>query len=337
MRKFISLGVLILLTSCSTTPPSSLPTPIPQSASLQNNTSLKLALKSTEQFLNKKSAEQMYEKFGWKKNDLNEQRNILKKLKELSLLSPEEFKNTFPRVFQLDCRTPSIVSAYAIPEVEGRNVRGGIFQYPLYGFTKKYEKYSRKEIEGKDGKGALPDSQALIFLPSYFDVLTAQTQGSILLRTPEKFLLRYQAHTDQPYIGLGSELVKDGFMTKGEVSLQKIKSFFDIHPELLPEYVQRNNRVVFFQKAENQEIIGSLNVPLVPESSVALDKKTFPPGSIGVLLFRNFYPTQLVFDHDSGGAIKDGRVDLYLGSGNEALSEAGVYRREGQFCKLILR
>jgi len=45
---------------------------------------------------------------------------------------------------------------------------------------------------------------------------------------------------------------------------------------------------------------------------------------------------RLVFDQDTGGAIKGGdRVDLYFGKGDEAFQKAGVMKRMGKLYYLV--
>jgi membrane-bound lytic murein transglycosylase A len=86
--------------------------------------------------------------------------------------------------------------------------------------------------------------------------------------------------------------------------------------------------------------IGSLNVPLVAERSVAVDPKTIPLGTL--LWVDSHYPDsktplqKLVFAQDTGGAITgELRADFFYGTGEQAEQWAGRMKQDTQFYKLI--
>jgi membrane-bound lytic murein transglycosylase A len=106
---------------------------------------------------------------------------------------------------------------------------------------------------------------------------------------------------------------------------------------------------VFFRDTNGAPALGSLNVPVTAERSIATDKSLMPPGALA--LIRTTLPilnakkqleqspvTRYVLDQDTGGAIKGpGRVDVYMGTGLLAGNKAGLVNSSGQLYYLLLK
>jgi membrane-bound lytic murein transglycosylase A len=156
--------------------------------------------------------------------------------------------------------------------------------------------------------------------------------------------------TDQPYTSIGAELVRDGKMRLEDVTLQTLIAYFQKHPQELQTSLQRNRSFVFFRETNGKPATGSLNYPVTAERSIATDKSIMPPGGLALIQtevpFRNAQTNNLelrpvlrfVLDHDTGGAIRGaGRVDIFMGSGEEAKQRAGLIKGDGKLFYLVLR
>ncbi|MHC4463049.1 MAG: 3D domain-containing protein, partial [Planctomycetota bacterium] len=113
------------------------------------------------------------------------------------------------------------------------------------------------------------------------------------------------------------------------------------------QYTQMNPRFVFFREEEG-EPRGSLNEPVTPNRTIAMDKSIFPRGCLAFISttlpkvagdqvvlqpYRGF-----VLDQDTGGAIRAaGRCDIYIGQGDTAGELAGRIYQEGRLYYLFLK
>jgi membrane-bound lytic murein transglycosylase A len=76
------------------------------------------------------------------------------------------------------------------------------------------------------------------------------------------------------------------------------------------------------------------------ERTIATDNNFYPKGALAFLdiadpLTQERKP-RLVFDQDTGGAIKGGgHIDLYFGSGEEAYQKAGIMKQIGRLYYLV--
>jgi membrane-bound lytic murein transglycosylase A len=96
------------------------------------------------------------------------------------------------------------------------------------------------------------------------------------------------------------------------------------------------------------EAMGSINVPVTPDRSIATDKSMMPPGALALvhtaLPYMNGRSIQqklvsrYVLDQDTGSAITGpGRVDYFMGTGKVAGDRAGVTGGPGQLYYLLLK
>ncbi|MCA9001060.1 MAG: MltA domain-containing protein, partial [Planctomycetes bacterium] len=147
-----------------------------------------------------------------------------------------------------------------------------------------------------------------------------------------------------PYTSLGGELVNDGRISKASLSLGTLRAWAAQNPDLVEEYLHRNDSYVFFAPIDGNPR-GSLNLEVTAQRTLATDKTLFPRGALvfvdtvlpinggGSMPF-----TQMMLDQDTGGAIRTaGRADIYLGVGHVAERMAGTTRSEGQMYYLFLK
>jgi membrane-bound lytic murein transglycosylase A len=133
------------------------------------------------------------------------------------------------------------------------------------------------------------------------------------------------------------------------MTMPKILQYFKDNPAELNIYIPRDKSFVFFQENHGEPAMGSISVPLTASRSIATDKSLMPPGALA--LIRAPFPfknpqggmdfrtvSRYVLDQDTGGAIKGpGRVDYFLGTGDEAGDRAGVTVADGQLYYLLLK
>jgi membrane-bound lytic murein transglycosylase A len=138
-----------------------------------------------------------------------------------------------------------------------------------------------------------------------------------------------------------------GYLNKAQMSMQGIRDYLSLNPDLVQEVLSYNPSYVFFRELERGPL-GNIGVPLTPGRSLALDSGLFPRGALC------YIETQKpVLDHegkikewvgfsrfminqDTGGAIKGpGRADIFWGSGPYAETAAGHQQHYGRLYILI--
>jgi len=250
-------------------------------------------------------------------------------------------------------------TGYFEPIYPASRVRTAEFRYPLYREPPNLAQWptphpTRLELEGADGlqgsQGRLRGLE-LVWLRDRLDAYLVQVQGSARLQLTNGGIMTvgYDGRTEHPYISIGRELVNDGKVPAEGLTLPAVIDYFRQHPEDLNEYIPRNNRFIFFRETAGQPPLGSLNVPVTPERSIATDKTVMPPGALALIHTNLPYPdregrllpqrvSRFVLDQDTGGAILGpGRVDLFLGTGTVAGDRAGLVNTPGELYYLLLR
>jgi membrane-bound lytic murein transglycosylase A len=255
-----------------------------------------------------------------------------------------------------------LFTGYCTPILDGNLTADANYRYPLYALPPDLVKGKKGEILGqRRADGALapyPDRHTieasgllknknleLVYLKDPLDAFIAHVNGSAVIRLPDGSEKRfgYAGKNGQPYTSLGKELVKDKRMKASEVSLPAIREWGRKNPDLLEEYLHRDQSFVFFLPIDGNPK-GSLNVEVQAGRSLATDKTLFPRGAIVFIDTKLTTPQgkheydRFVFDQDTGGAIRTaGRADIYFGIGDDAEAIAGRTKAEGQMYYLFLR
>jgi membrane-bound lytic murein transglycosylase A len=207
--------------------------------------------------------------------------------------------------------------------------------------------FDRKQI---DSDHMLKNKNLELVWVTPIDSFFIQIQGSgiIEIETGERIHIGYDSQNGHPYEAIGKHLTN--IIPLEKMTLQKIKS----HLESLPQAEQQkifniNPSYVFFKKIKN-EALTYAGMEVSEGRSIATDLKYFPKGALAFLDIKEplFDPAhgedpqswidkpRLVFDQDTGGAIKGtGRVDLYFGQGDQAAQKAGVMKQNGRLYYLL--
>ena len=245
-------------------------------------------------------------------------------------------------------------TGYFRPIYHASRERSEKYQFPIFRKPAHFSEWAkphptRTALEGYNGRGlndGVLTGLELAWLSSRYEAYLMHLQGSGVLEFPDgsRSAIGFAAGTDYPFTSIKPQELKRFGVAWGQLG-----RFFGTHPEELDQYLATNNRFIFFEEQETENPLGSLGVPVTPERSIATDKLWLPAGAIGVV--RTNYPirngtgqivlaqqTRLVFDQDAGSAIKGpGRVDIFMGTGEEAQERANHVSARGELYYLLLK
>ena len=283
----------------------------------------------------------------------------------LTSYSPQELQAAVRREFVFyqsvgkDGKGNVFFTAYYEPVYPASRVQTAEYRYPIYQLPADFAIWhhphpTRAQLEGKDGmlgvKSPLRGLE-LVWLRDRLESFLVHIEGSARLQLTDgtEMTVGYAGKTEYPYTSVGRELAKDGKLPLKGLTLPTMIRYFDQHPSELSSYLPRVRGFVFFKQTYGAPAMGSINVPVTAERSIATDKSLMPPGALalihtqipfynatGRMQYRNV--SRYVLDQDTGTAIKGpGRVDYFMGSGKPAGDRAGVTGGNGQLYYLLLR
>ena len=279
--------------------------------------------------------------------------------------SPADFYEAVQREFVLyrsighDGEGTVHFTGYFEPSFQASRVPTEAYRYPLYQRPLDLEAWdlphpTRLALEGTDGEqghqGPLKGLE-LVWLSDRLEAFLVQVQGSARLQLTDGTFMSvgYAGRTEFPYTSIGRELINDGKIPETELTLDRLLTHFQLHPEELDDYLPRNNRFVFFRETAGGPPSGTFSFPVTAGRSIATDKTLMPPGAIALITLdwppsdpASQLPAQpisrYVLNQDTGGAIKGpGRVDIFVGSGDAAGAQAGQINTDGYLYYLLLR
>lgn len=268
----------------------------------------------------------------------------------------EEF--AFYRAVGQDNQGTVHFTGYFEPVYEASRTPDEEYRYPLYERPSDLENWesphpTRAELEGKDGEGENSPlaGTEIAWLRDRLEAFLIHVQGSaqLKLENGETITVGYAGKTDHSYTSIGGELVKDGKFERDELSLPKLITYFEENPKQLDTYIPRNESFIFFRETGGAKPSGSLGVPVTANRAIATDKSIMPPGALALIHTQfpkinenNEMETPLVshyvLDQDTGSAITGpGRVDIFLGTGEDASRRAGIVDWTGELYYLFLK
>jgi membrane-bound lytic murein transglycosylase A len=284
--------------------------------------------------------------------------------------SAREFEDALRREFLLhrsagyDGRGGGVLfTGYYTPILDGRLARDDVYRHPLYALPGDLVKGEHGQILGQQTEAGLrpyPGRSAieaagllagqgleLVWFRDPLDAFLAHVNGSAFVRVEDGRLVRfgYAGNNGREYTSLAKELVRDGEIPADHSGIPSLRAWAARNPGKVQEYLNRNERFVFFAPIEGNPR-GSLNLEVEAGRSLATDKSLFPRGALvfvqthtpGASLTGGPIVRQFLLDQDTGGAIRTaGRADIYLGIGEEAGAAAGEMKAEGQMYYVFLR
>lgn len=207
--------------------------------------------------------------------------------------------------------------------------------------------YDRKEID-EDKK--LKDQSTILAWVDPVDSFFIQIQGSGVVEfdSTDSMRVGYDGQNGHAYVPIGRTLTH--VIPMEQMSMQQIK----LHLKTLSKIDQqkimnRNPSYVFFRKLDTNAITYA-GMEVQEGRTIATDLHLFPKGALAFMdieepVFNSSVDVvpsswerkpRLVFDQDTGGAIKGGgRVDLFMGHGDIAAQKAGVMKQKGQLFYLV--
>ena len=222
-------------------------------------------------------------------------------------------------------------TGYYEPELLASPVRTERFTHPLYRTPPDMKKvkrrrgryYSRHEI---DCKGVLRGrGLELAWIEQPVDAFILQIQGSGRLRYEDGSVrsILYAGQNGHKYVALGRVMVDRGLLKREEVSMEAIRDWLLAHPDQQSELMDTNPSYVFFRLGPNKGSYGSMGRILTPWVSVATDQSVLPNGLLTMMHLA--LPDEqghltvpfnaLLLPQDTGGAIRNNRVDIFCGNG----------------------
>jgi membrane-bound lytic murein transglycosylase A len=219
--------------------------------------------------------------------------------------------------------------ASVAPEVRNVRLRGRVDGRRVVPYYTRAEIESRRENFKAPVLGWTADPVELFFLQ-------VQGSGQLQLENGDRVRLGYADQNGHPYRSLGRYLIDRGELTLEQASMQGIKAWGVANPDKLQDALNANASYVFFREsADPRGPIGALNVPLVAQYSLAVDRRYIPLGAplfLATTLPLSDEPlVRLMAAHDTGGAIRGVvRGDFFWGTGEEAGGTAGRMRQQGK-------
>jgi len=253
-------------------------------------------------------------------------------LLEGSLVKTERFR------FPLYERPPNLLTVDlgdVYPTLRGKRVRGRLQGTTVIPY------FSRSEIH--NGESPLAGYE-IAWVDDPVDLFFLHIQGSGRIRLPDGQTLAvgYADQNGHPYVSIGRRLLEMEQMKPEEVNLDTIRSWLAANPQRAEVLLNSNPSYVFFTVRDSGLAgpIGSLNVPLTAQRSIAVDLSYIPLGLpvwLDTTLPDETQPyRRLVFAQDTGGAIKGAaRADLFFGQGEDAERLAGKMKQAGRLYVLL--
>jgi len=262
-----------------------------------------------------------------------------------------------------------LVTGYYEPLLYGSMSRNERYRYPLYAvpddllridLTELYPELSKMKLRGRiDGKKvvAYPDratiegddsplwGKELLWIDDPVAVFFLHVQGSGRIQMDDGSMMAvgYADQNGQPYTSIGKILIERGEILRENISLFTIRQWLKDHPQQAQALLEENRSYIFFRLREktNENPRGSLNIPLTPSRSIAVDPGNIPLGS--PVWLDTSYPNEpdgslqrLAFAQDTGGAIKGyARADMFWGNGEQAEKLAGEMKQEAKLYVLL--
>ncbi len=204
--------------------------------------------------------------------------------------------------------------------------------------------YTRAEIEQQN----MFAGSELVWLEDSLSAYIVQVNGSAKLRLDDgsEMYIGYAGKTDRPYKGLGQSMMDEGILTPEGLSLRAIRNYYKTNPQKVDELINRNESYVFFTEYMGDKWpAGSLGVKVMPETTLATDKKIYPRGGMVVVDTKAVTLShskkdflRFMLDQDTGGAIQaPGRADIFMGWDPSAEILAGGQYAEGRLYYLFLK
>ena len=279
--------------------------------------------------------------FQFKKKNINHPyKNICDKYTEKDF---KKFKKEFFENFELESnkKAPGKLTGYYEPLIKAftypKEGTYPIYRHPSEASTQIDAEVTRKKIN----EGYLDDQNLEIaWIENEIEAFFLHIQGSGILRLENKQIIkvRYAGSNKKKYTSLGTVLIQHGYLNKKNVDMYKIKKWLYKNKKKSRKFLNMNQRYIFFEKYSGN-IKGSSGMDLVPNISVAVDKRFIKKGEAVIIQSAdNGKDIFIGVAHDEGAAIKgESRIDLFSGHGAIAEGIAAKLNKKIFVRKLVPR
>jgi membrane-bound lytic murein transglycosylase A len=219
-----------------------------------------------------------------------------------------------------------------LPDLQGRSVVGRVQDGTLIPY------WDRAQIEA----GALGAQHLeMLWLRSPVDAFVLEIEGSGRVGLADGTVVRvsYAGQNGRPYVPIGRDLIRQGAISRAQMSMQAIEAWLAAHPDQAGAVMDRNPSYVFFRFVDGvppeQGPPGALGAPLTPGRSIAIDRHFLPLGA-PVFVATSDPLTgapmrRLMQAQDVGGAIRGPvRADYFWGWGADAQAHASPMQAVGR-------
>ncbi len=187
------------------------------------------------------------------------------------------------------------------------------------------------------------NDKVIVWVDNAVDAFYVQIQGSGVVQMDDNTTLRigYAGQNGHIYYAIGKELIKRGYLTKDNVSMQAIREWLGAHPDEADEIMNTNESYVFFKTLDKDGPDGGEGVTLTPYHSLAIDRSKIPYGvpvwvDIDYRAYDRDRIQNLMIAQDTGGAIRGAvRGDVFWGYGPFAEQMAGPMKAQGRYWLLL--
>ena len=274
------------------------------------------------------------------------------------------FKENFTpfKLYDDDNSEQGLITGYYEPLLNGSVIKTGKFQYPIYkvpndlitvDLSSVYPELKKYRLRGQlKGNKLIPYSarhemknrknlEPICYVDNKVDLFFLQIQGSGKVRFQDGTIINvgYANQNGRTYNSIGKYMIKKGYITANQGSLQGIKKWFEQNPDKVDEVFNVNDSYIFFHESQ-KSATGALGVELVAKRNLAVDRAYIPLGM--PVFIQTINPinkkeiNQLMVAADVGGAIKGKiRADFFWGNSKEAEQTAGRMKEKGILYMLI--
>ncbi len=245
---------------------------------------------------------------------------------------------------------PGLLTSYFAPEYEARDAPDEEFSAPVRpkpdglvrGDDARFAPWlPRAEIEKS------PADSALAFMrPEDLFFMQIQGSGYLTFADGRRARAAYAADNGRPFTGIARPMVEQGLLEKAQTSGEAIRAWLAAHRGPEAEAItDLDERYVFFalEPDDGGEPRGAAGAPLAAGRSAAVDTTRHGMGELLWIaadspVLSGAVPSyrRLLVALDAGGAIRGPvRVDLYMGRGAAAGTEAGHVRHPLRLWRLV--
>ena len=276
-----------------------------------------------------------------------------------SLLTPtdaSQAKNFFQSNFSLvrvsgEASGAGFLTGYYEPVIDADVAPSDKFKAPVFAFPDNLGPRGSARLLSRSEIEQLRDyAEPLAWVQDPIEAFMVQVQGSARLRMVDGRLMRlvYNGRNGHPYTSIGRILIEEGRVNEKNMSLDVLKRWFrDAGQDIGQpgrDIMWRNASFIFFrlEPADASGPVGGQGIALQPLVSLAVDRNIWPYGT-PVLLSGDLSSAssgwegfcRVLIAQDTGSAIiGPARGDLYVGSGDQAATTAGLVRHKVEFVVL---